>query len=118
MRLLTTDTDPQVLIGLYGPDWSRGLLSEQVDLFTAAGGVVRPSLSGAADWAVLPDGTAYPVVCSEIIRVDTEDGPVSGRCGSLATDAGCCDDHAEIVAFWRGQSDAETAAWERDLDAR
>lgn len=40
------------------------------------------------------DGKAIPVVCSEIVQVDTEDGPVSGRCGVNALDVtGTCDAH-------------------------
>lgn len=100
---LTTETDPETFIGAYGQQWRAGLLSEHLDLFVRAGGTHRPSRSLGAGWAVI--GTkAYPVVCSEIVRVDTEDGPVSGRCGAnaLARTGTCerhdytpCDNHVE-----------------------
>lgn len=94
MRHLTTNTDPQTFIGAYGQNWREGLLSEHLDLFVRAGGVHRPSTHGlGAGWAVI-DGRAIPVVCSEIVRVDTEDGPVSGRCGANAYAlTGTCDFH-------------------------
>lgn len=90
---LTTDTDPERFIGSYGQTWRSGLLSEHLDLFRRAGGTHRPSRNAGAGWAVI-DGKAVPVVCSEIVRVDTEDGPVSGRCGANALDAtGTCHAH-------------------------
>lgn len=93
VRLLDTNTDPQVFVGAFGPRWRAGVLSEQLDLFKRAGGVHRPSRSLGAGWAVI-EGKAYPVVCSELVRVDTEDGPVSGRCGENALDAtGTCAYH-------------------------
>jgi hypothetical protein len=92
-KFLTTDTDPARFIGSYGQTWRWGLLSEHLDLFVRAGGTHRPSRSDKAGWAVV-DGVAYPVVCSEIVRVDTEDGPVSGRCGANAIEeTGTCEAH-------------------------
>ena len=94
MRMLTTATDPAEFIGRYGPDWRDGLLSEHLDLYRRAGGEFRrPSHGAGAGWAVI-DGLAVPVVCSELVRIDTEDGPVSGRCGAKAYAAtGTCDAH-------------------------
>lgn len=93
MQHLTTTTAPADFIGAYGQQWRQGLLSEHLDLFVRAGGTHRPSRSLGAGWAVI-DGKAIPVVCSEIVRVDTEDGPVSGRCGANALDAtSTCDAH-------------------------
>lgn len=93
MLLLTTDTQPDRFVGAYGQDWREGVLSEHLDLFRRAGGVHRPSAGDGAGWAVI-DGRAVPVVCSEVVRVDTEDGPVSGRCGANALDAtGTCEAH-------------------------
>lgn len=114
MKNLTTTTPPETFIGFYGNNWARGLLSEHADLFVQAGGVIRTSPSARTSRAVLPDGSTAPVVCSEIIRIDTEDGPQSGRCGLLAERDGCCDSHADMIAFWRTQSDMEVAQWERD----
>lgn len=91
--LLTTTTDVDRFIGSYGPRWRAGLLSEHLDLFVRAGGTHRPSRSTGAGWAVI-EGKAYPVVCSELVWVDTEDGRIDGRCGELALDAtGTCPAH-------------------------
>lgn len=95
---LTTDTDPARFIAGYGPDWKAGLLSEHLDLFQRAGGEHRMSDTGGAGWALVeaPDGgwIAYPVVCSELVQVWTEDGPTSGRCGAPAIHAtGTCYAH-------------------------
>lgn len=80
-------------IGRYGQTWRDGLLSDHLDLFVRAGGTHRPSRSHGAGWAVI-DGKAFPVVCSEIVRIDTEDGLVSGRCGANALAAtGTCEAH-------------------------
>lgn len=110
MRTFTATTDLELMLGAYGPTYANhGLLSEHTDAFTAAGGTIGESITGRA-WAVLPDGRALPVVCSEIIRVETEDGPVSGRCGAPAEKDGACEYHADIIAAWRAQSEAD-AAW-------
>lgn len=98
MRALTTDTRPAAFVGAYGPDWRAGVLSEHLDLFKRAGGAFLASPSDMAGWALIPaeDGgtDAYPVVCSELVEVWTEDGPASGRCGSPALDAtGTCPAH-------------------------
>lgn len=103
-------------VGAYGSAWTPGILSEHVDAYVAAGGVVRPAASGSGVlWAILPDGFALPVVCSEIIRVDTEDGSVSGRCGIPATREGSCEGHTRDREDWRAMTEAERAAWERGL---
>lgn len=102
-RHLTPATAPADFLGMYGPNWRQSLISEHLDLFRRAGGTFRPG-NVALGWAVV-DGKAYPVVCSEIVRIDTEDGPVSGRCGTpaLARTGTCeahdyspCDNHIEI----------------------
>lgn len=113
MRQLTTHTDPDSFAGGYGTDWRQGVLSDHVDLFQRAGGVVRTSPSGRTEWALMSDGTAVPIVCSEIIRIDTEDGPMSGRCGATATTHGACDGHAEIRAAWLAMDEADRVAMER-----
>jgi len=92
MRQLTTTTDPATFIGSYGQTWRSGLISEHLDLFVRAGGTHRPSRGTGAGWAVV-EGRAYPVLCSEIIRVVTEDGAQSGRCGIPANANGSCDAH-------------------------
>lgn len=80
----------------YGIAYRAGLLSDHVEAFVAAGGVVRAAASGSGrTWAVRSwDRLAIPVVCSEIIPVMTEDGPSDGRCGLDALVEGCCKGHA------------------------
>jgi hypothetical protein len=95
---LTPATSPERFVGKYGTDWRDGVLSEHLDLFKRAGGAHRPSPSDMAGWALVThdDGTtvAYPVVCSELIEVFTEDGRQSGRCGHPALDeTGTCPAH-------------------------
>lgn len=90
---LTTATKPDRFVGAYGTSWRAGVLSEHLDLFRRAGGVHRPSNGDGAGWAVV-DGRAFPVVCSELVEVWTEDGPASGRCGANALEAsGMCPAH-------------------------
>ena len=107
---------PERFVGGYGHRWTQGVISEHVEAFVRAGGVVRAAKSGSgAQWALV--GTkAYPVLCSDIIAVDTEDGKVTGRCGLLATRYGACAGHADEADAWREMAEAERAAWERDRD--
>lgn len=110
MRYLTTTSPPEDFLGGYGQDWRQGVLSEQLELYLAAGGVVRPAASGSgASWAVV-DGVAYPVVCSEVVEVWTEDGRQSGRCGRPAVELGSCEGHAAQQYAWR-QEDRERLGW-------
>lgn len=113
MRTLSPTTEPARFIGSYGPTWRSGLISEHLDLFIRAGGTHRTSAGLGAGWAVV-DGVAHPVVCSELVSIDTEDGPVSGRCGVPALDAtGACEGHSEERAHWLAMSEAERAFIER-----
>lgn len=107
---------PEQFVGFYGNDPKWGVLFDHLEGFDAAGGTVRGAASGKGHmWAVV-DGRAYPVVCSEIIEVSTEDGPSTGRCGAPCEVGPSCEYHAEIIAAWRAQSEAETVAWEHSLD--
>ncbi len=111
-RVLT----PSEFVGGYGPDWTRGVLSEHLESFVKAGGTWKRARSGSGQvWAIV-EGKAYSFVCSEIVPIDTEDGVVAGRCGQVATVEGSCEHHAEQRAFWRTQTDAEVAQWERDRE--
>lgn len=115
MRDLRTAT-PEQHVAAYGLAWVLGVLAEHLPSFFAAGGIVRPAASGSgASWAVLPDGTARPVVCGDVIAIPTEDGAVSGRCGLRATVDGACEGHAVESAAWLVASEAERIAWERSL---
>lgn len=103
-------------VGSYGPTWRTGVLSEHLSAFTAAGGGLRAAASGSGLlWAVPAARAAVvPVVCSEIVEIPTEDGPVSGRCGADATADGMCPAHAEQMAGWRAMSEAERLSWEKE----
>lgn len=73
-------SDIEAPVGSYGQDWKRGVLSEHL----------RPGhathLLPAGTWIVIqPDGHTVRVVCSELVRILTEDGPISGRCGRPVT---------------------------------
>ena len=115
MRHLTATTDPQTMIGQYGPDFEdRGLISEHVDVFEAAGGTFRVTGSGRT-WAVLPDGRAYPVLCSDLIEVWTEDGRMTGRCGAPTVRDGSCEGHAAERDAWRDDA-AYWASSQSDAD--
>ena len=109
------DAAAEQFVGGYGPAWRTGVLIDHTDSFVAAGGRLRVGRN--ATWAVLPTGRAIPVVCGEIVRIDTEDGPMSGRCGlNVFRDLGACDAHAEERQGWMDMSEAERCAWERDRD--
>lgn len=58
-----------------------------------------------------------PLVCGEVVMVDTEDGPQSGRCRQpvLNNDL-ACPGHADQIRGWRAQSEAEVVAWERQVE--
>lgn len=81
--------------GDYGYVYREGLLSEHVPSFKAVGGVIRVASTGSGlRYAVLSDGRAVPVVCSDLIPITTEDGYSDGRCGANATEDGMCPGHA------------------------
>jgi hypothetical protein len=93
MMLLTTATELIRFVGFYGETSRPGIASDHLDLFVRAGGTHRRSRGLGAGWGVI-DGVAYPVVCSELVWIYTEDGRIDGRCGQLALDAtGTCDAH-------------------------
>lgn len=95
----------------YGAAWTLGILTDHVAKVEAAGLTVA-TVDGLA--VVVDADGAIPVVCSELIEVSTEDGPISGRCG-LPVKAGAfaCEGHGADIAAWAAQSEAETIAWER-----
>lgn len=111
--MLTPATEPSRFVGAYGPRWRWAVISEHLPAFVAAGGVHRPSAGFSAGWAVV-DGVAYPIVCSEVIEVWTEDGRQSGRCGEHAlAETGACEPHSEERAAWLALSEAERVHVER-----
>ena len=89
---------PEQFVGSYGPKWKQGVLSEHLHAAAAVGIEVRYTASGGQR-AVLPDGSSFRVVCSEVILLHTEDGLQSGRCGSPVSsgeDHFCCDAHSWV----------------------
>ena len=93
MRLLTETTLPSEFVGAYGQNGRWGVISEHMDLFQRAGGDIRRAYTHAG-WAVVEDGRAFPILCSEVIRIETEDGPTSGRCGNFSiAGKGICTAH-------------------------
>lgn len=89
MRLLDASKTTKVddLTGLYGRyPATRGILSEHLPIADAAGMTVHFGVDGfyVKDAA----GDTALVLCSELIEIPTEDGPVSGRCGLPAVEEG------------------------------
>ena len=127
MKTFTATTPAEEFIGQYGNATvrdeegyavvvgRRSLLIDHTDLFAAAGGTIR--VGRHATWAVLPGGKAVPVVCGDLIPIQTEDGPSDARCGAnVVGDLGACAGHAEERQEWRAMSEPERAAWERSRD--
>lgn len=102
----------------YGQNWRPGILTEHLMQVEASGLAVRVAASGA-NWVHDPRTTepAVPLVCSELVKVWTEDGPISGRCGAqVYGDAGACVGHTYAIESWAAQTEAETIAWERQME--
>ena len=81
------------LAGWYGPDRQcYGIITDHLHLLD--GEVLT---IGGYRYALGPyDSKHTPVLCSEIIRVNTEDGPSDGRCGlPVLTGAYACEGHTE-----------------------
>jgi hypothetical protein len=59
------------------------------------------------------DGKIVEVLCSELIRVRTEDGDRDGRCGTpLRGDAWACPGHTQELEGWMSMSEIDRAEWE------
>lgn len=114
MKLLTYTSDPYDVMGVYGPGpFRQGVLAEHLNLVDPT----KVRTLTRTQWVVTDDGKAWPVLCGELIRVVTEDGPGEGRCGAPADpNLGACEPHAERIAEWRTQTEAETLAWEQQRE--
>ena len=101
----------------YGPRWTYGIISEHVWLAVRVG-LVEQTVDGAVTVQDPETGESLPVLCSELVWIDTEDGRVTGRCGApiLPSDGFACEAHAEIIYGWRQESEAEVAQWERRIE--
>lgn len=101
----------------YGRAWKPGILTEHVHLL---GDSVRVAVTTAGRTWAYPagGGKAVPVVCSELIEVRTEDGPIVGRCGiQVLHDRFACEGHADERDHWSNLSEMERAEIERREDA-
>ena len=91
-------------VGSYGEDWRQGVLSEHLEHVKDH---LRQLVNGRV---VVVDeyGNAWPIVCSELVEIWTEDGPIVGRCGKKVEEGGACRAHfhpvreswAEIERDW------------------
>lgn len=109
----TQQTKPHLndRVGAYGYDYGQvGIISEHLHLVDIEIKVPRHG----RPLAVAPDGTTAKILCSEVISVPTEDGPVSGRCGERVEtkDGYACPGHTEVIEGWHLQTELEGAYWE------
>lgn len=100
----------------YGPDYRLGVITDHVGQAQAAGWTVHVAASGRT-YISDPKGAALPVLCGEIVRIDTEDGPTDGRCGHFVDhDDIACAGHAVGINAWRNASEIERVAIEARED--
>jgi len=99
------------LVGSYGPDWEPGLLIDHLDQ-------VPERFLVDDGTAIEVHGERYPVVCGDLISVPTEDGPVSGRCGTriASRDAAGCPGHDAARREWSEMSELDRRDWEIEHD--
>lgn len=104
-------------VGSYGPGYRHGVITDHVGRAQQEGWTVHVAASGRT-YISDPKGAAYPVLCGEIVHINTEDGPTDGRCGSYVYHDGiACPSHASAIERWRGTSEIERAAIERREEA-
>lgn len=79
------------LISGYGPQWTLGIISEHLYKVEAH--------HDDEGWFVVDEhGDRYPVLCSELIKIHTEDGPIEGRCGiEVDADGYACELHHSVI---------------------
>lgn len=89
--------------GMYGPHWTQGVLSEHV---------TEPTLTHDGTVFVFAEGALWPVLCSELVEIHTEDGTIVGRCGTPvdASDGFACAHHFRVIE--RARIEAELVEWE------
>jgi hypothetical protein len=80
--MTTTTANPLYdFTGNYGQEWREGVVIDHLRAAQVAGCLVHEAPSGRRYVTGPRGGHAVPVVCGEVIQIDTEDGPISGRCG-------------------------------------
>lgn len=101
-----------LIVGIAGQP--MGLLVDDTETFVQLGGAIRPAASGSGtEWAVTPEGRAFPVTCGDIVERRNEDGSYTDRCGSIADAEGACAGHAAARDSYRTMSEAERLHLER-----
>lgn len=100
-----------LVVGIAGQP--MGLLVDDIGAFEGLGGIIRTSASGCVEWAVTPEGRAFPVTCGDIVERWSEDGSYTDRCGSIADGDGACAGHAVARDSYRAMSEAERLHLER-----
>ena len=117
MKPLTSTENPNDLTGTYGPDWRTGILVDHERLFHGRTG----NLPSGKRILVDTDGGVYPVLCSEVVWINTEDGRIDGRCGDFVygTD-GACPGHWEAISEALEMSPRSRAEreWQAEEEAR
>lgn len=104
-----------LIVGIFGQP--MGLLVDDVETFVRLGGSVRPAASGSGvEWAVTPEGRAFPLTCGDIVERWNEDGSYTDRCGFVADSSGACAGHAVARDSYRAMSEAERLHLERSED--
>ena len=94
-----------------------GILVDHVEAAERMGAKLVEGTDGR-EYVVI-EGRAYPVLCGDIVPVQTEDwGPESGRCGQIARFDGSCEFHGAERAWWGSLTEREKAAVERAEDER
>jgi hypothetical protein len=97
-KYLTKDSTLDDFTGSYGHQWKTGILSEHRMVADTTPNIRFHNSASGATWAYDTNDLRHPavrVVCSEVIEIGTEDGPVSGRCGAPTIDGYFCEGHAE-----------------------
>lgn len=105
------------LTSAYGPGWREGILTEHLHRL---GSSIKIAVTTTGLTYAYPatGGRAVPVVCSELIEVPTESGPIVGRCGTqVLHDRFACTGHADERERWSNLSEVERAEIERREDA-
>lgn len=115
MRQLEHTDHAEDLVQGWGQDWAPGILIDHVRFLDPAR--VRVLTTGRPV-AVGSDGAAIDIVCGDIVMIQTEDGPMDGRCGRkvISLTAAACAGHAAERDHWQAMSEAEKATWERRHD--
>ena len=104
-------------VGHYGQNPRRGVITEHLDAARFAGLKVHTMASGRMYVTGPKGGASVPVVCSELIHIDTEDGRQVGRCGiPVVGDQGACAGHAAERDAYLASSEMERMEWERQND--